>query len=62
MAMKLDMCDLGKQTNYLSIEVCQHESGIMLVQRRYASKILEEDGMDNCSPSQTPMELWPEVI
>lgn len=57
MAMKFDMSDLGKLTYYLSIGVYQHESGIMLVQRRYASKILEEDGMDKCNPSQIPMEL-----
>ena len=57
MSSKFDMSDLGKLTYYLDIEVCQYENGISLVQRSYASKILEEDGMDKCNPVQTPMEL-----
>ena len=56
MATKFDMSDLGKLTYYLGIEVCQHEKGITLVQRSYASKILEEDGMEKCNPVCTPME------
>ncbi|XP_048635488.1 uncharacterized mitochondrial protein AtMg00810-like [Brassica napus] len=56
MATKFDMSDLGKLTYYLGIEVCQHENGITLLQRSYASKILEEDGMEKCNPVRTPME------
>ena len=43
---KFDMSDLGRLTYYLGIEVNQHESRITLNQKRYASKILEEDEMD----------------
>ena len=50
------MSDLGKSTYYLGIEVLQHEGGIILCQGRYAQKILEEAGMDDCNASQTPME------
>ena len=57
MAGKFDMSDLGRLTYYLGIEVNQHENGITLIQRRYASKILEEDGMDKCNACQTPMEM-----
>ena len=56
MSTKFDMSDLGKLTYYLGIEVCQHHNGITLVQRRYAMKILEDDGMDKCNSVQTPME------
>ena len=56
MATKFDMSDLGKLTYYLGIELCQHENGITLLQRSYASKILEEDGMEKCNPVRTPME------
>ena len=57
MSSKFDMSDLGKLIYYLGIEVFQHENGITLVQRSYATKILEEDGMDRCNSVQTPMEV-----
>lgn len=53
MSTKFDMSDLGQLTYYLGIEVCQHENGITLVQRRYVS---EEDGMDKCNHVHTAME------
>lgn len=57
MGTKFDMSDLGKLTYYLGIEVCQHEDGISLNQKRYASKMLEDAGMNKCSPVHTPMKL-----
>lgn len=57
MATKFDMSDLAKLTYYLGIEVCQYGGGISLVQKRYATKILEDAGLINCNPSLTPMEL-----
>ena len=56
MASNFDMSDLGKLTYYLGIEVCQHEDGINLSQKRYAVKILEEAGMAECNLVHTPME------
>ena len=56
MASKFDMRDLGLLTYYLGIEVCQHIGGIVLNQRRYALKILEDAGMDKCNMVQTPIE------
>ncbi|CAA7055275.1 unnamed protein product [Microthlaspi erraticum] len=56
MATKFDMSDLGKLTYYLGMEVKQHDGGIMLNQKRYALKILEEAGMENSNPVHTPME------
>lgn len=57
METKFEMSDLGKLTYYLGIEVIQHKDGITLKQERYASKILEEVGMDKCNASQVPMDL-----
>ncbi|XP_019084338.1 PREDICTED: uncharacterized protein LOC109125968 [Camelina sativa] len=56
MTTNFDMSDLGNLTYYLGIEVCQHEEGITLNQRRYALKILEEAGMNDCNPVHIPME------
>ncbi|KAL1189087.1 Retrovirus-related Pol polyprotein from transposon RE2 [Cardamine amara subsp. amara] len=56
MASKFEMSDLGKLTYYLGIQVNQHEEGITLTQARYAQKILEETGMENCNLTHTPME------
>lgn len=56
MSSKFDMSDLGKLSYYLGIEVHQGEGYISLNQQRYALKILEESGMENCNMSHTPME------
>ncbi|KAL1219424.1 Retrovirus-related Pol polyprotein from transposon RE1 [Cardamine amara subsp. amara] len=56
MATKFEMSDLGRLTYYLGIEVHQHKDGITLTQERYASKILEEAGMNECNASQVPMD------
>ncbi|KAG7552453.1 Integrase catalytic core [Arabidopsis thaliana x Arabidopsis arenosa] len=55
MSEKFEMSDLGKLTYYLGIEVVQHESGIMLRQERYASKILAETKMEECNAVHIPM-------
>lgn len=52
-----EMSDLGKLTYYLGIEVLQCQDRITLSQERYAPKILEEAGMDECNASHVPMEL-----
>lgn len=57
MALKFDMSDLGRLTYYLGIEVTQHAEGISLCQNRYALRILEEAGMEQCNSVQTPMEM-----
>lgn len=46
MAAKFEMTDLGQLTYYLGIEVIQSVAGNVLKQERYASKILEEAGMN----------------
>lgn len=55
MASKFDMCDLGKLTYYLGLEVHQGDGYIQLNQKGYAKKILKKAGMLHCNPSKVPM-------
>ena len=57
MEMQFEMSDLGKLTYYLGIEVHQREDGIVLVQDRYAKKILEETEMSTCNLTHIPLEM-----
>lgn len=50
------MSDLGKLSYYLGIKVHQEKCRIILNQRRYAMKILEESCMNICNMTYTPME------
>ncbi|RVW95141.1 Retrovirus-related Pol polyprotein from transposon RE2 [Vitis vinifera] len=48
--------DLGKLKYFLGIEIAQSSSGVVLSQRKYALDILEETGMLDCKPVNTPMD------
>ncbi|KAJ9685079.1 hypothetical protein PVL29_017204 [Vitis rotundifolia] len=48
--------DLGKLKYFLRIEIAQSSSGVVLFQRKYALDILEETGMLDCKPVDTPMD------
>ena len=48
--------DLGKLKYFLEIEIAQSSSGVVLSQRKYALDILEETGMLDCKPVDTPMD------
>lgn len=56
MKSMFSMSDLGLLSYYLGIEVKQDDQGITLCQSGYAARILNKMGMENCNPSQTPME------
>ncbi|RVW14708.1 Retrovirus-related Pol polyprotein from transposon RE1 [Vitis vinifera] len=47
---------LGKLKYFLGIEIAQSSSGVVLSQRKYALDILEETGMLDCKPVDTPMD------
>ena len=48
--------DLVKLKYFLGIEIAQSSSGVVLSQRKYALDILEEIGMLDCKPLDTPMD------
>ena len=57
MSKEFEMCDLGRLTYYLGIEVRQSSEGIEIKQEAYARQILKDAGMDTCNASQIPMEF-----
>ena len=48
--------DLGKLKYFPGIEIAQSSSSVVLSQRKYALDILEETGMLDCKPVDTPMD------
>ena len=48
--------DLGKFKYFLGIEIAQSKSCMVMNQRKYALKILEETGMLDYKPVDTPMD------
>ena len=48
--------DLWKFKHFMGIEIAQSSSGVVLSQRKYALDILEETGMLDCKPVDTPMD------
>ena len=48
--------DLWKLKYFLGIEIAQSSSGVVISQRKYALDILEENGMLDCKPIDTPMD------
>ena len=49
--------DLGKLKYFLRIEIAQSKFGVIMSQRKYVLDILEETGMLDCKPVDTPMDL-----
>ncbi|RVW35016.1 Retrovirus-related Pol polyprotein from transposon RE1 [Vitis vinifera] len=47
--------DLGKLKYFLGLEIAQSSSGVVMSQRKYVLDILEETGMLECKPVDTPM-------
>ena len=48
--------DLNCLKYFLGIEVAQSKEGVVISQRKYALDILEETGMTNCRPIDSPMD------
>ena len=48
--------DLGKLKYFLSIEVAQSNSGVVISQRKYTKDILADTSMLDCKPIDTPMD------
>jgi hypothetical protein len=56
MSKTFSMSDLGLLSYYLGMEVSQKPGKIIVCQRAYAAKIVEQCGMKGCNPVDTPME------
>ena len=48
---------LGKLKYFVGIEIAQSNSGVVISQRKNVLDILEETGMLDCKPINTPMDL-----
>ncbi|XP_058765320.1 uncharacterized mitochondrial protein AtMg00810-like [Vicia villosa] len=48
--------DLGKLRYFLGIEVAQSKDGLLISQRKYAMDILQETGLLNAKPADTPTD------
>ena len=48
--------DLGKLNYFLGIEITLFNSGVVMSWRKYVLDILEETGMLDCKPINTPMD------
>ena len=48
--------DLGLLKYFLGVEIVQSSSGIVISQRKYALDILEDTGMTECRPIDSPMD------
>ena len=48
--------DLGSLKYFLGIEVAQSKDGVVISQRKYALDILQETGMIDCRPVESPMD------
>ena len=48
--------DLGKLKYFLGLEIAQSSLGMVMSQRKYVLDILEETGMLECKPVDTPMD------
>ena len=56
MCRTFNMSDLGLLSYYLGMEVKQKPGEITICQRAYAAKIVDQCGMTDCNPVDTPME------
>jgi len=48
--------DLGNLKYFLDIEVAQSKHGVVISQRKYVLDILQETGMIDCKPVESPMD------
>ncbi|GMP97292.1 hypothetical protein CsSME_00045603 [Camellia sinensis var. sinensis] len=57
MMQNFEMSDLGLLHYFLGIEVIQNSSGVFICQKKYAMDLLKKFGMENCTPTKTPMNI-----
>ena len=53
---RFSMTDLGLLHYFLGLEIWQHETGIFLSQKKYATKLLEKYNLQNCASLTCPLD------
>ena len=61
LSSEFSMKDLGHLSYFLRIAVNRHISGLFLLQNKYDTKIIEQEGMSSCMSSSTPMDTKPNL-
>ena len=56
LAKEFEVKDLGNLRYFLGMEVARSKKGISVSQRKYVLDLLEETGMSDCKPAETPMD------
>ncbi|CAN1170498.1 Retrovirus-related Pol polyprotein from transposon TNT 1-94 [Linum perenne] len=56
LAKEFEIKDLGELKYFLGMEVSRSQQGIVISQRKYVLDLLNEVGMTDCRPIDTPME------
>ncbi|KAL1213897.1 Retrovirus-related Pol polyprotein from transposon TNT 1-94 [Cardamine amara subsp. amara] len=55
MKREFEMTDLGELSYFLGMEIIQDEDGMFLSQKKYARRLLEKFGMNECKSLSTPL-------
>ena len=56
LARSFEIKDLGLVKYFLGMEVARSKAGIFINQRKYILDLLEETGLLNCKPAETPLD------
>ena len=56
MKTKFEMTNFGCLSSYLGIEVIQGKTDVIICEKIYALKVLDEFNMKDCNQAKTPME------
>ena len=56
LAKEFEVKDLGNLRYFLGMEVARSKKGISVSQRKYVLDLLEETGMSDCKPAETPKD------
>jgi len=61
LSKEFEIKDLGHLRYFLGMKVARSKDGILISQRKYVLDLLQEIGMTNCKPAETPRhndEAW----
>jgi hypothetical protein len=56
LSKEFEMTNLGLAHNYLGVEIVHQDNGIFIHQKTYIQKLLKKFGLQNCNPTNLPMD------